>query len=128
MRMATVRHVAAASALLLAGCRVVTGPFGAEGEVRATATSDAVRVVNEGPAPAFFVTFGREAVSRILWAPCVDAARCPPLAPGDVRTVPRPVEGDQAEREAVVYWWRAVPGADGALRPDSIRTIVVTFP
>ncbi|HZF67255.1 MAG TPA: hypothetical protein VEZ47_04375 [Gemmatirosa sp.] len=86
-----------------------------------------LRLSNATAAPVFSVVLGRRTAPLVLWGACVDAALCPPLAPGASREVAvDTVARDGArETEAIVYWWHAVPGADGRLRPDSIRSDIV---
>lgn len=83
-------------------------------------------LTNRTAAPAFTFVVGRSAAASINWAPCVDADRCPPIAPGATRRDPYPLGLDGArDREAIVHWWHAVPGPGGAPQPDSIRAVVV---
>jgi hypothetical protein len=109
----------------LAGCTSSSAPTEL-GSVMAVSQNAHVQLTNHTVRPVFATVFGRNAVASINWAPCVDASRCPPIAPGDTRELlyPVPLLGE-GEREAVVYWWHAARGSDGALRPDSIRAIIV---
>jgi hypothetical protein len=97
--------------------------------VRVTATPASLLLTNAGAEPVFTFVVGRETAALIDWIPCVDAARCPPIAPGATRREPRPTRpGGAPEGEALVYWWRAAPGPGDAPRPDRIRVIVVRLP
>ena len=114
------------TALLAAACSSSFTAPGRPGEVAATADSRVLRLTNRTARPAFTFVIGREIAATVLWAPCVDAARCPPIAPSATRDLPyRDGLIADDEREALVHWWHADAGADGTLRPDSIRTIVV---
>lgn len=96
------------------------------GAVTAAASASRIAVTNGTDAPVFTFTVGQRAAAVINWAPCVDVAQCPPVAPGATAEAafPAAFQGS-AEQAAVVYWWHAVRGADGALRPDSVRAIHV---
>ena len=54
---------------------------------------------------------------------------CPALAPGAVQVVPNSdVYGySTTHRDAVVYWWHSVIGADGQWQGDSMRSVAVTL-
>jgi hypothetical protein len=67
----------------------------------------------------------RNFATLALWGPCT-APTCPGLAPGERRTIrAADIPGVQAgRREVVVYWFHVVAGRDGALVPDSMRTVV----
>jgi hypothetical protein len=120
--------VSATTAAIVSACGDPTGTT-TDGTVRAVTTRSEVRVTNRGQAPVFVAVIGREVSALIDWYPCVHGALCPPpIAQGDTRTVPRPTFRDRPEREANVYWWRAVTGPDGVLRPDSVRVVTVRFP
>ena len=111
-----------------AGCGDATG-VARDGSVRVRATRDSVRVENRSREPVFSVTVGAEAAALIDWYPCVDAARCPPIPAGGVRTAARPAIRGRPEAEAIVYWWRIDSrSAADLLRPDSVRAVRVRFP
>jgi len=119
---------ALAAVALLAACASLTESLPADA-VRATADAEAVRVTNNTRRPVFTFVVSRNTLPLILWGPCADAVRCPPIAPGATRAEPRSqMLLDPEDREVVVHWWHAVPGPDGVPRPDSIRTFVVAIP
>ena len=62
----------------------------------------------------------------IDWIACV-LPTCPHVAARSMSQVPySQVAGYRTETaNVVVYWWMAVPGAGGALEPDSIRSVTV---
>ena len=112
-------------AVSLAGCTSSSAPT-ERGDVIAVSQNAHVQLTNHTARPVFATVFGRTAVALINWAPCVDASRCAPITPGDTQELmyPVPLLGE-GEHEAVVYWWHAVRGSDGALRPDSVRAFIV---
>ena len=110
------------------GCRSALDPV-SDGTLRVAVAADSVRVRNLGDRPVFTLLVGDETAPLITWYPCVDAARCPPIAPGATRAEPRPTTvGGRPERGATVYWWRAVLVAGGPARPDSVRVLHVRLP
>ena len=112
-------------ALSLSGCGSSTALL-ERGDVTAYVQNAHVYLVNDTALPVFATVFGANATAKINWAACVDAAQCPPIAKGATGqlTYPVPLLGAQ-EREAVVYWWHATRGSDGALHPDRIRAVLV---
>jgi len=84
-------------------------------------------LTNRTGAPVYTFVVGRERSALVRWAPCVDAATCPPIAPGETRQVPLVVRAPDGGREpeALVHWWHAVPAPGGGVRPDSIRVVTV---
>lgn len=95
------------------------------GGVYAVSRDGNLEVRNRTDAPVFTFIVGRETANLIDWFPCVDAARCPPIPPGESRRQanPRKIDGSR-EKEAVVSWWHVVATPNG-LHPDSIRSAVV---
>lgn len=63
-----------------------------------------------------------------LWAPCVDPARCPSIAPRASATIDLDdiVAWQPDSESAILYHWHIVRGDDGGLRADSIRSLVVS--
>lgn len=117
-------------ALALAACHAPTGTSVTTGPARVVGQheGDGVLVLtNRTDAPVFTQVLGSRTAPLALWGACVDAARCPTIAPGASRTVTVRLTAPDGgrETEALVYWWHAVRGPDGTLRPDSIRTEVV---
>ena len=112
------------------GCTAVATEPAGDADVQAVAVrtgSEATRiaVTNRTSQPVFTIILGRNASALVLWGACADAAQCPSIAPGATRVqTPEGIDGT-AETEAVVHWWHAVRGADGVMRPDSIRSFVV---
>lgn len=131
-RQLLVRIVAAVGIAIapLACAPVATSPAG-DAHVEAVAVrmpdGPRVAVTNRSSRPVFTLIIGRNAQPLALWAACADAEVCPPIAPGATRLEkPILVEGT-AETEVIVHWWHAERGADGVMRPDSIRSFVVTL-
>ena len=113
-------------ALLVAACGATTEPTLGAGVDAVSERGTAVVVTNRTAASVYTFTIGRNAAAYTDWYPCVDAASCPPIAPGASRTEPIATPpGRPAEREALVYWWHAVAGPRGEPRPDSIRVSIV---
>lgn len=113
------------TAVVAAGLLSACDPVGPDTDrVRVRAAFDMLHVSNGALRPVFFTAFDARDVAAINWAACVDAERCPPLAPGETRSGPyEEMIGlyDAETTSAIVYWWHAVRGPDGALKPDSIR-------
>lgn len=117
---------AGALALVAAACTSSpTAPL-QRGTVTAAVRSARIAVTNGTDAPVFTFTVGQRAAAVINWVPCVDDAQCPAVAPGATAEAAYPAAYQgTAERVAVVYWWHAMRGGDGALRADSVRAIQV---
>lgn len=108
-----------------AGCSALTAPTPAVA-VGADALAKRIVITNRSRRPVFTFVVGRRAAALILWAPCVGAPGCGHVEPGGTRTEPYPgQEQGEAEQEAIVHWWHAVPDGHGGLRPDSIRSLIV---
>jgi hypothetical protein len=105
-------------------CSSSTAPLVMEGVIVAP-RSNRLAVTNGRSRPIFTFAVGRNAAALVDWFPCVDATSCPPIAQGDTRMLTYHRDGTgMPEREALLYWWHAVPGPNG-LRPDSIRVMIV---
>ena len=102
----------------------VGGGFSA-GNVTATAAPQAVVLGNNTTRPVGYFLIERELATRALWGPCTARTGCPGIAPGERRTIPAAqIAGvEPGKRDVIVYWWHLVEGRDGALRPDSIRSL-----
>jgi hypothetical protein len=89
------------------------------------ATGREVLLNNAAPHPTFYLVVERETAALIDFALCIDQSQCRSVGPGSTVRVPyREITGYHAGgKEAVVYWWRAVPGPMGA-RGDSLRSAV----
>jgi hypothetical protein len=113
------------SALWLAlGCASPTGP--ADSPLRVTAADAAVQLENLSERPVFYFVYERGAAALINWSACVEPD-CPAVAPGTRASVPYRAIGGYApgKREAVVWWWEAVPGpADGPVA-SAVHAVVV---
>jgi hypothetical protein len=102
----------------------VGGGFWA-GNVTATGAPQAVVLGNNTTRPVGYFLIEGELAMRALWAPCTARTGCPSIAPGERRTIPAAQIAGVApgKRDVIVYWWHLVEGRDGALRPDSIRSL-----
>lgn len=115
--------------LLLAtsGCEAATGP-GSGATVEAVDRQQDIAITNRTPRPIYTFVVGRQAAALINWALCVSGTSCAPLPPGETRRAPYPTTLlSSAEREVLVYWWYAVRGSDGRLRPGSLHVEIVTL-
>ena len=116
--------VFALAAFALLACAAGTDPTRIGG-VDAISRHGSLEVTNRTDAPVFTMIVGRETATLIDWIPCVDAARCPPIPPGESRRQANPRTMNRSlEKEAIVSWWHAVATPNG-LSPDSIRSAVV---
>ena len=115
---------------LLAGGarRSATAPHGgSSGPVFAVVGAREVWLLNRGERPVYSLVLDRELLAAVDWVPCVDAVRCPPLAPG--ARLALPIGGEQPlslrrGHEAAVFWWYAVPGERG-LEPGPVQSFKI---
>ena len=123
------RRYGAILLLLLAtsGCDTSTGLGGRA--VEAVDREQDIAITNRTRRDIYTFVVGRQAAALINWAPCVSGPSCVPLPPGKTRRAPYPTAPltSSAEREVLVYWWHAVRGPDGRLRPGSIQVEIVTL-
>ena len=96
-------------------------------ELRAATSSSGVRVANATDRTIYYTVFEREFAAVASLAPCTEPARCPSVAPAGEVTVPfSAIAGYTKDaREAIVYWWHLVPGADGRHSIDRLRSYIV---
>jgi hypothetical protein len=89
------------------------------------ATGREVLLSNAAPQPTYYLVVERQTAALIDFALCVGDPGCRSVAPDSTVRVPyREITGYRpSSKEAVVYWWRAVPGPTGP-RADSVRSIV----
>jgi len=89
------------------------------------ATGREVVLSNAAPQPTFYLVVERETAALVNFALCVGDPGCRSVAPDSTVRVPYgEITGYRpGSKEAVVYWWRAVPGPTG-LRADSVRSTV----
>ena len=113
----------------LTGCEETTAPVHTINDhgFRVRSSGGVIDLTNGTSAPVYTFLIGRVAAQTTEWAPCTDAATCPPLAPGASKRVafPEAMEEGAIELEAMVYWWHAVADDQGGFRPDSLRALVV---
>jgi len=119
------RPLLATVLLLGAACHSPAGPA-TFGPLRIVAQNGALHVENVSDEAVFYFVYERQAAALINWAPCVNRS-CPSLAPRAQTTVPYSTIGGYApgRTEAIVWWWRAVPGAADAPVPGPVAAIVV---
>ena len=129
MRLAPLISILALNAL--AACAgqpiAMTEPATESTEVRATTSASGVRVSNATDRTIYYTVFEKDLATRASLAPCTDPVRCPSVAPAREVTVPySAIAGyTKGAREAVVYWWHLVPGADGRYSVDRLRSYIV---
>lgn len=103
-----------------------TDPAHSAGTVTAVARAPRIAITNGTDEPVFTFTIGENAVAVSNWYWCVDAVRCPPIAPRATAEAAYPTAyNGKPEQTAIVYWYHAVRGSDGTLQPDVIRAIRV---
>ena len=100
------------------------------GFVRADASRDGITIANSTERPVGYFISERETLAVLNWRPCTPSASgpaCPTVIQGERKLVPwKDVVGARDERKQyVVFWWHLVAGRNGALQPDSMRTITV---
>ncbi len=127
MRTGTVTAILAA--ILVAACNGPTMPR-EDLAVAVSAADSAIHLSNRGSFSIGFFPVEAGESALILWAPCgPDIPGCLILRPGaDTSISYSTVSGYYAgAKEALVYWWRLVPGPADGLVPDSIRVVRVAF-
>jgi hypothetical protein len=112
-------------AFVLTACHDPSGLRVLDG-VSAEAHYQQVVVANNSATAIFTIVIGRNAQARVDWIPCVDAVRCPPIAPGQSQMRPYgSVTLDPGEKEIVVHWWHAVPDGSGGTRAGDFQSLIV---
>jgi len=108
-------------------CANLTGPIG--GRLTVRAASPVLELTNQGAAAIYFFTVERGAAAYTDWAPCTDPNRCAGIKMGQTASVPytQIAAYSPSAREAIVYWWHLIAGAQSTSRPDSIRAVVVAL-
>ena len=108
-------------------CANPTSPIG--GRLTVRAAPPVLELTNQGAAPIYFFTIERGAAAYTDWAPCTDPSRCVGIKVGQTASVPYTQIAGYAPsaREAIVYWWHLIAGAQSTSRPDSIRAVVVAL-
>lgn len=104
----------------------VSGNNVAGNTVSASQVESGVQVVNGTGEPVGYVAWNRGWLA--LFAPCVDTTpQCLRLPAGGSVTIALKDLGGYAPGapEAIVYWWRVIPGESGGFRVDKVREIVV---
>jgi hypothetical protein len=111
--------------VLMAACASPTGLV-SDGTLEVRPRDADVQLRNLSERPVFYFMAERETLTLIDWRPCV-TAECPSVAAHALLTVPHEqiVGFTPGAREAVVFWWRAVPAGPGTFAADSIRSLIV---
>ncbi|SRR6266508_3671790 len=119
------RPVFATVILVSAACKSLAGPPTLS-PLSIVARDSAVQLENVSNEPVFYFVYDRQAAALINWAPCVSQS-CPSLTPHARTSVPYATIGGYApgKTEAIVWWWRSVPGPADAPVPGPVTAIVV---
>ena len=119
------RPLLAALFVLGAACHSPAGPA-TLGPLKLVAQDGALHLENVSDEPVFYFVYERQSAALINWAPCVSRS-CPSLEPRAQASVPYSTIGGYApgRTEAIVWWWRAVPGPADAPVPGAVAAIVV---
>jgi hypothetical protein len=111
--------------VLLAACVSPTGVV-SDGTLQVLPRAADVLIRNLSDQAAFYFIVERQTLALIDWRPCV-TADCPSIAPHAHAAVTheRIAGFAPGAREAVVFWWRAVPTGSGTFAADSIHTLII---
>ena len=109
----------------LAACGSPTGLV-SDGTLEVLPGATDVQLHNLSDRAVYYFIAERETLALIDWRPCV-TAECPSVAPHARLAVPheRIVGFTPAAREAVVFWWHAVPAGGGTFAADSMSSLIV---
>lgn len=94
------------------------------GSVTAEAYSGAVIISNDTSQRLFYFVVGRRVAALINWTPHLDPAESVPARGERAIDISEIMKWEDGEEEAIVYWWRAVPG-DTSKVPGTINSIIV---
>jgi hypothetical protein len=95
------------------------------GNVLVQSTGTGLRVNNNTTRAIGYFAIDAKTAERVRWAPCVTATGCAAIAPGEAVVSAGEIIGAAKGSDILFYWWHLVPGADGTLQPDSIRSVTV---
>jgi hypothetical protein len=95
------------------------------GNVRVQSTGTGLRVNNNTTRPIGYFAIESKTAERVRWAPCVTATNCATIAPGEAVVSAGEIIGAVKGSDILFHWWHLVPGTDGTLQPDSIRSVTV---
>ena len=112
-------------AIAIAGCRPdVLSPRDRLG-VSVRLVQNGLLVHNHSVVDIYYFTIEQHAAAAALWAPCTVPAQCQTIEANSSELVPfdRIAFWTPQARVALFYWWLLMPAENGALKPDSIRTI-----
>ena len=94
--------------------------------VAAEARNQRVVVANRSGTAVFTMIIGRNAETRVDWMPCVDAARCPPIQPGESQVHPyASLVLDTGEKEVIVHWWHTATDGSGVTHAVDLQSLIV---
>ncbi len=97
-----------------------------DGTVTAQRLNVVLDVANSSSEAVHYLAIERETAAVVDWIACSGPA-CPSIgANADVQLPLSQVMGFvEDSREALLYWWRAVPDGHGGFSHDSIRVLIV---
>jgi hypothetical protein len=95
------------------------------GNVLVQSTGTGLRVNNNTTRPIGYFAIESRTAERVRWAPCVTATNCATIPPGEGVISAGEIMGATRGSNILFYWWHLVPGTDGTLQPDSMRTVTV---
>ena len=106
--------------------RTTSSPGGIwAGNVQVQGTGTGLRVNNNTTRPIGYFAIESKAAERVRWAPCLTPTNCATIPPGESVISAGEIMGAVKGSDVLFYWWHLVPGRDGALQPDSMRTVTV---
>lgn len=119
--------------LLTASCSQLLDSGQAAGKMEVRAAPPNLVLTNTGDESIHYLVFEADVAARALWGPCTNPAQaeCPPLKPGQKRTLPlRDIYGYEAGKgqRVIVYWWHLVPDGQGRWRVDGMQSAQVEVP
>jgi hypothetical protein len=99
-----------------------------DGVLTVTHTVGVLHLRNGSPTPVYYFVLERETAALVDWIPLVGPESPTIPARGEVALPYSAIFGYAAgAKEALVYWWRAVPDGAGGYRADSVRNLVAQF-
>jgi hypothetical protein len=111
----------------MAGCSELLLGTGSPGAVEVRVDPGGVTITNRTADPVGYAVFDSGVAAVVNWAPCV-APECPWIQPWESAWVPAQSVREWKGGEAlIVFWWHAVPSADGTYAADSIRSICLPY-
>ena len=115
-----------AASVLVVACESSTAV--SDGVLTVSHTVGVLHLRNGSPTPIYYFALERETAALVDWIPLVGPGSTSIPARGEVALLYSTIFGYKAgAKEALVYWWRAVPDGAGGYRADSVRFLVAQF-